>query len=836
MDRKLLIGASLLLILEVIFLFAELEILPGNNFFRYGRTLTKSSIGTIETTQNNVRRKGSESLIWQTSQDLDPIYAYDSVLTLNNSSAKLKLNDDINIRLHENTLVVIEPPEHDQNPDHLFLSFTRGQMRSRSKNSKLLLSHKNWKLDANAGTDMEIRSLQGEGLEVEVLKGALKLNNNATQDSHVITPGQRVELEKNKLKSIKSISQRLQWDSASLYRRYTHQNRELVDLTWVGSAQQLRVVDQNGFTKIEPTTNLQQISMWLGVGTYQLHLENNTETSIARTIEILPAEKIIYFRPRPRDRIVAEKAELFSWAKINQAQLYQIQISDSQEFLSLQQSEKLLPPFQYAIKDMMGELYWRIVGWDSEGFLIPGFYSQKIIVSPNPLAAPKLLAPSTGPLTAPVPIRQPASKTNKTPIKKLKPGGAKQKEARLNDIPRSGLPILLLSLIADLFWIENAHAENAVDTPGVEPIVFRWQSVPGAEFYFIEISLDENFHRLIEKQKVLSTNFTWQNYQHGDYFWRVAAGSLTQVGLFSEPQKVNTVELLNQQNQIKPKDPPETEISSNSKKVKTQNPIQSENIYPKPQQTKATSPIDEPSETVNSTGSERPLILSSPPDAPFSVFPPQEEPVKLIPNLEDEGSFSKFFALATSEFYNYNLASSTNVELLGFSKIHILYESNLKIQKRGSLQLSLGWSQTEWEDKASRVFQPRLHTENLDFSVSYRPFGSHWSTSILYEKRPQILREGNESISISPFHLYGLSINHHFIWPEKIFWHNRICVLTGTEQHTSLQIQTQIDHQVVKSDPYALLLGVFFQLRGFQQSQDVNGYQARLGISVGLQF
>ena len=112
-----------------------------------------------------------------------------------------------------------------------------------------------------------------------------------------------------------------------------------------------------------------------------------------------------------------------------------------------------------------------------------------------------------------------------------------------------------MSLIADLFWIENAHAENAVDTPGVEPIVFRWQSVPGAEFYFIEISLDENFHRLIEK-KSLSTNFTWQNYQHSDYFWRVAAGSLTQVGLFSEPQKVNTVELLNQQNQIKPKDPP----------------------------------------------------------------------------------------------------------------------------------------------------------------------------------------------------------------------------------------------------------------------------------------
>ena len=152
------------------------------------------------------------------------------------------------------------------------------------------------------------------------------------------------------------------------------------------------------------------------------------------------------------------------------------------------------------------------------------------------------------------------------------------------------------------------------------------------------------------------------------------------------------------------------------------------------------------------------------------------------------------------------------MELLGFSKIHILYESNLKIQKRGSLQLSLGWSQTEWEDKASRVFQPRLHTENLDFSVSYRPFGSHWSTSILYENALQILREGNESISISPFHLYGLSINHHFIWPEKYFAQQNLCPNWYRATHF-LQIQTQIDHQVVKSDPYALLLEYFFNLR-----------------------
>ena len=160
--------------------------------------------------------------------------------------------------------------------------------------------------------------------------------------THMSSPGQRVELEKNKLKSIKSISQRLQWDSASLYRRYTHQNRELVDLTWVGSAQQLRVVDQNGFTKIEPTTNLQQISMWLGVGTYQLHLENNTETSIARTIEILPAEKLFIFDPSTRSNR-RRKAELFSWAKINQAQLYQIQISDSQNFYPFN-NPKITPP------------------------------------------------------------------------------------------------------------------------------------------------------------------------------------------------------------------------------------------------------------------------------------------------------------------------------------------------------------------------------------------------------------------------------------------------------------------------------------------------------------
>jgi len=50
-----------------------------------------------------LRRRGTDSLVWEKSAADDVLYYYDSILTLAQSTASLKLFKDSEIRLSENT-------------------------------------------------------------------------------------------------------------------------------------------------------------------------------------------------------------------------------------------------------------------------------------------------------------------------------------------------------------------------------------------------------------------------------------------------------------------------------------------------------------------------------------------------------------------------------------------------------------------------------------------------------------------------------------------------------------------------------------------------------------
>ena len=111
MDRKLLWGASLLLVIEIIVLMADVDLirLPGLSF---NTSAPKSKeLGRLTYRRSMVRKKSVDSLVWQETQNQDALYQHDRVLTLDQSEAQLELADDVKIHLYENTLVVIEPPE-----------------------------------------------------------------------------------------------------------------------------------------------------------------------------------------------------------------------------------------------------------------------------------------------------------------------------------------------------------------------------------------------------------------------------------------------------------------------------------------------------------------------------------------------------------------------------------------------------------------------------------------------------------------------------------------------------------------------------------------------------
>src|SRR5262245_10421567 len=102
-------------------------VLPG--FTKVNSVKTQTYIGEVVTARQYVRRRAFDSNIWEDSGSSEPLYENDSILTLNGSSAKLRLHSDINLELHENTLVVLETVP--TNPDQPFrLKFSRGDIRT----------------------------------------------------------------------------------------------------------------------------------------------------------------------------------------------------------------------------------------------------------------------------------------------------------------------------------------------------------------------------------------------------------------------------------------------------------------------------------------------------------------------------------------------------------------------------------------------------------------------------------------------------------------------------------------------------------------------------------
>ena len=139
MDRYLLSGAFALLIIESLVLLADLNVIDIGWQPFSPPIIQQENIGYIVHAKQNVRRRGQESIVWESTDSKDLLYDFDSVLTLSQSSAQIKLRGDVQIQLHENTLVVLEPPEETKN-DQLRLRFSRGNVRARNKKPIQMLS------------------------------------------------------------------------------------------------------------------------------------------------------------------------------------------------------------------------------------------------------------------------------------------------------------------------------------------------------------------------------------------------------------------------------------------------------------------------------------------------------------------------------------------------------------------------------------------------------------------------------------------------------------------------------------------------------------------------
>jgi hypothetical protein len=101
-DRRILSGALLLLLLMSYLMYDD------SLLFSDGGSASLKTIGHIETTQFDVRRKISKQFTWKSARNDDTIHQGDALFTGENSKAIIRLNDGRTLTLSENSMIVFD--------------------------------------------------------------------------------------------------------------------------------------------------------------------------------------------------------------------------------------------------------------------------------------------------------------------------------------------------------------------------------------------------------------------------------------------------------------------------------------------------------------------------------------------------------------------------------------------------------------------------------------------------------------------------------------------------------------------------------------------------------
>lgn len=759
MDRLLLSGAVTLLIIEVALLLGDLGLIPLDPFHLNQATDHQQKIGSVLHINQNVRRKPKNSLIWENSENKDSLYAFDSILTLSNSSAKVELNGNIQLQLHENTLVVLEPIEGEQN-EHLRLKFARGTLRSRANKEKIDFESGELVIEAGSNSDINLRSVGQGKVEVEVAAGEVKVDSKIEgQTTESLSAGEKILFDKGQVLDRKLISEDLSWDLKSVvHRLYSHQVPLFVHLRWQGQAHEIRLVSSRGeesVLKVSPQDS--EIDLPLYYGTYFVSLINGNKASPSLSMSLWPAEKIYYLAPLPRNRVDAERGDTFSWSGSSQAQSYHLQLSDDPNFHALLE-EKISTNTQIHFQPKpRGPLYWRIVGEDEEGTLIPAFYHQIFYSVLEPLDAPTLILPTSSqppqPMGDPRIRRQPSSHSLPgltPPPQKAFPPPKTKKEGDLKSPPNPqgsrGSPeasskgkccFNLSQWIWRLLFPQAEALENLKHDQ--KSVTLSWYPVAGADFYIIEISPTPDFQLPLVIQKIAHEQFSWKPPNKNIFYWRVAAGQNSgRMGLFSPPAELNP--------HLSP--PPTQDETLNS--------------IPANSSPSAPSKVAVPAKVPDQVSNKDLLQSLTPKESP-SIAPKSEPPQAEIPLPKSQRDYSFRFSF-NPEYVLWEQQKDTPLEVnfKGWSQVAADLLLSIPLREKGKAMIQINFASYDWkrESQIDLPFQEDFKTTTGKIRLLHVPSASSWAYGLALRRSGWMKRTALESLSWDSHNSYGGSIGY----------------------------------------------------------------------------
>ena len=400
MEKRLIAITLSLIFVQLMGLLIEFEIF--NPFgWKKAQDLAEH-VGFIERKERQVRRRSISSPLWEETEKHSPLWNYDSVLTLKESSARLHLKDGTKIDLSENTLVVLDPTDDSENAP-LRLRFFKGALRALIKARNQNIQTEQWIVEPTPGTDLKLTTLDSNHLELEVQSGEVKIfpgtkapgavDNLAEAEAVAVTAGQRLEIQGIHAGRPAEIQGDLKWKSGDHLRVYSHAEPVEVSLEWEGEAEQIDWTSGE-LPIIKLTSHQRSHTQTLSYGVFRARLKtaNQTESRTLK-IEVWKAAKHYLTGPLPRDRVQTGKDVTFTWTPNPLAEQYRLLLKERSPAPTILQ-ENAGTPTRTLRPELEGNYGWQVEGVDALGFTIPAHYWQEIYLLRDPLAPPVLRGPS----------------------------------------------------------------------------------------------------------------------------------------------------------------------------------------------------------------------------------------------------------------------------------------------------------------------------------------------------------------------------------------------------------------------------------------------------------
>ncbi len=508
-------------------------------------------IGTITFKKKSASRKYSESVVWEEIATESPIYNYDSVRTLEYSSAVLSLKDGTRIELDEKTMLVVM-----LSAKGIELNFDRGGVSAKSgSGDKLItLNSRDATVALNSG-DISVNS-SDTGTDISLASGSAKVaaggkGVNITADETATFKDGVVKTEKKRL-----YTETPSHNSNIV----TFGNSAAVSFSWRSDPEgevSVEISPDSSFSRIVKsfTSRGRSQVVELAPGDYYWRLISGKNRSFPVKFSILSDVKPEIITPAVNQRIsLGEGGGLltFRWEKARYASEYEIVIARDREMKDV--SSKLRSKVNtISAADLDSGVYY----CTARSIYPAGIFSGESLSGPNrftvekvqfSLARPSLIDPGPVTTAGPFTLYWKGVQGAEQYSVEIASDAEFKKKVLTSDVQNAYLRVEKKIDEGTYYWrVVARRGKNNSGSSDVAPLVitkpvqialispqtgtvlynrpevidFIWKDPNKGDKYTVEISERSDFSRLSMSLESDLQNVTGESPGAGSYYWRV---------------------------------------------------------------------------------------------------------------------------------------------------------------------------------------------------------------------------------------------------------------------------------------------------------------------------